>query len=220
MPERAIPQSGQRMPSSASRLAEPLAVLGEVDGVERRAEDREARGLDRPRELERRLAAELDHDAVGLLALADREHRLRVERLEVEAVGRVVVGRDGLGVAVDHHRLVAELAIGLDSVDAAVVELHSLPDAVRARAENHDALPVALRRALVLLAPGGVEVVRGRVDLARDGVDAPVDGRQRALALLFRGQVLRARGGTRGAGCRGATRSRPRARASPSRTPR
>ena len=66
-------------------------------------------GLDRSRQLQRRLAAELDHDAVGLLALADGQHRLDVERLEVEAVGRVVVGRDRLRVAIDHHRLVAEL---------------------------------------------------------------------------------------------------------------
>ena len=42
------------------QLPEALAVLGEVDRVERRAEDREAGRLDRARELERRLAAELD----------------------------------------------------------------------------------------------------------------------------------------------------------------
>ena len=59
------------MPSSGEEPAEALAVLGEVDGVERRAEDREAGRLDRARELERRLAAELDHDALRLLALAD-----------------------------------------------------------------------------------------------------------------------------------------------------
>ncbi len=120
----------------AQQAGEALAVLGEVDGVERRAEDPVAGVLDRARELERRLAAELDHDAVGPLALADREHRLGVERLEVEPVGRVVVGRDGLGVAVDHHRLVAELAVRRDGVDAAVVELDALPDPVRAGAED------------------------------------------------------------------------------------
>ena len=55
---------------------EALAVLGEVDRVERRPQDRPAGRLERPRELERRLAAELDHDADGLLALADGEHLL------------------------------------------------------------------------------------------------------------------------------------------------
>ena len=46
------------------------------------------------------------------------------------------------------------------------------------------------RRTFVLLSPRGVVVVRRRLDLARDGVDPPVDGRQRALALLFRSEPL------------------------------
>ena len=91
------------------------------------------------REPERRLAAELRDDADRLLAVADGEHLLRRERLEVEPVGRVVVGRDRLRVAVDHHRLVAERAEGLGGVDAAVVELDPLADPVRARAEDDDA---------------------------------------------------------------------------------
>ena len=167
------------------QLAEALAVLREIDRVERRPEDRETGRLDRPCELERCLAAELDHDTGRLLPLADREHRFRVERLEVETVGGVVVGRHRLRVAVDHHRLVAELAIGLDRVHAAVVELDALPDPVRPRAEDHHAFALAERSALVLLAPGCVVVVRRRLDLAGDGVDPTVDRRQRALALLL-----------------------------------
>ena len=137
-PVAAIPQSGQRTPSSAGEPAEALAVLGEVDRVERRAEDPVAGALDRAGELERRLAAELDADADRLLALEHGEHGLLVERLEVEPVGGVVVGRDGLRVAVDHHRLVALRAEALRGVDAAVVELDPLPDPVRAAAEDHD----------------------------------------------------------------------------------
>ena len=44
-----------------------------------------------------------------------------------KAVGDVVVGRDGLGVAVDHHRLVAGVAQGLHGVDAGRVELDPWP---------------------------------------------------------------------------------------------
>ena len=40
-------------------------------------------------------------------AVDDVENRLLGDRLEVQPVGGVVVGRDGLGVAVDHDRLVA-----------------------------------------------------------------------------------------------------------------
>ena len=54
--------------------------------------------------VERRLAAELHDHAIGLLGVDDVEHVLERERLEVEAVAGVVIGRDGLGIAVDHDR--------------------------------------------------------------------------------------------------------------------
>jgi hypothetical protein len=88
-------------------LLEALAVLGSVDGIGRRADDRHARRLQVARELERRLPAELHDHALGLLLVDDLEDVLERERLEIEAVGRVVVGRDGLGVAVDHDGLEA-----------------------------------------------------------------------------------------------------------------
>ena len=90
---------------------EPFAILGEVDRVEGRPEDPPAFRFDLARELERGLAPELDDDAGRVLAGADLQHLLGAERLEVEAVGRVVVGRDRLRVAVHHHGLEAERAI-------------------------------------------------------------------------------------------------------------
>ena len=83
------------------------------------------------RELQRRLTAELDDHALRLLDLADPEHVLERQRLEVEPVGGVVVGRDRLRVAVDHHRVASGLAHGLGGVHAAVVELDPLADAIR-----------------------------------------------------------------------------------------
>ena len=70
--------------------------------------------LERLRQAERRLAAELHDDARDraglLLGVDDLQDVLQGERLEVEPVGGVVVGRDGLGVAVDHDGLVARPA--------------------------------------------------------------------------------------------------------------
>ena len=108
------------------------------------------------------------------------QHLLDPKRLEVEPVGGVVVGRDGLRVAVDHHGLVAELAEALRRVDAAVVELDPLADPVRAGAEDHDRATRAvllLGRLFVGFAPGRVEVVGGGLDLAGAGIDARYDGR-------------------------------------------
>src|SRR2546422_3604504 len=53
---------------------------------------------------QRRLAAELHHHSERSLPPHDLEHVLQGERLEVQLVRDVEVGRDGLGVAVDHDR--------------------------------------------------------------------------------------------------------------------
>ena len=121
---------------------EALAILGEVDRVGRRAENPDAGLLQRERELQRRLAAELHearHVAAGRsLGLDHRHHVLERERLEVQPIGRVVVGRHGLRVAVDHDRLEAFFVQREGRVTAAVVELDALADPVRAAAEDHD----------------------------------------------------------------------------------
>ena len=65
-------------------------------------------------------------------------HVLERERLEVQPIDRVVVGRHRLRIAVDHHGLVALLAQRERGVTAAVVELDALADPVRPAAENHD----------------------------------------------------------------------------------
>ena len=140
-------------PLLGEQVAEAAAVLGEVDGVRRGAPDGHAGRREAAGELERRLAAELDDHPFGLLAGEDRQHVLQGQGLEVEAVRGVVVGRHRLGVAVDHHRLNAQLAQGEGGVDAAVVELDPLADAVGAGAEDHHLAP-RVRLALVLVPPG------------------------------------------------------------------
>ena len=91
-------------------------------------------------ELQRGLAAELDDDAVQravlLLDPQDFHHVLEGQRLEIEPVGGVVVGRDRFRVAVDHDRLVARVGQRVAGVAAAIVELDALADPVRAAAED------------------------------------------------------------------------------------
>ena len=125
---------------------EAVAILGEVDGVGRGAEDRHVGLLQRLGELERRLAAELHDDAVqravAALGVDDLEHVLGGQRLEIEPVGGVVVGRHRLRIAVDHDGLVAGVAQREAGMAAAIVELDALADAVRSAAEDDDLLPV------------------------------------------------------------------------------
>ena len=138
------------------------------------ADDRNPGLLQRHRQLQRRLAAELDDDSDGFLDGDDLQHVLQGEGLEVEPVGGVVVGGDGLGVAVDHDRLEPVLGQGEDAVDAAVVELDPLADAVGAAAEDHDLLAIGRRR-LAFALVGGVEVGGVGLELGAAGVDPLVD---------------------------------------------
>ena len=111
----AMPFSGWRSCSLSQQLLEALAVLGEVDGVGRGAEDRDV-GL--------RQAPAASFSGVWppnctmtpssvpflLLGIDDLDHVLGGQRLEIQPVGGVVVGRDGLRIAVDHDGLEAGLA--------------------------------------------------------------------------------------------------------------
>jgi hypothetical protein len=127
-------------------------------------------------ELERSLASELDYHACGVFDFADGEDVLERQRLEVQPVGGVVVGRDCLRVAVDHDRVASLLPDGLGRVNAAVVELDPLADPVRPRAEDHDAralaaIDLAVDVVVTGAFPRGVVVRRARGELGRARVD-------------------------------------------------
>ena len=83
---------GLRDAEPAGERLEALPVLGDVDRVGRRAEDGHTGRLQRLGEPERRLAAELHHDAPGPLPAHDLDHVLEAERLEVQLVRDVEVG--------------------------------------------------------------------------------------------------------------------------------
>jgi len=103
-------------------------------------------------------------------SLSDLQHVFECERLEVQAVGRVVVGGDGLGIAVDHDGLVAVLAHGQRRVHAAVVEFDALADAVGPAAEHHDLL-LAGRRGFALLVVARIHVGGAGREFTGAGID-------------------------------------------------
>jgi hypothetical protein len=116
---------------------EELAVLGDLDALRRGADDVDAVFLQAEREVQRRLAAELRDGAPAFFALVNVQHVLERERLEKQLVARVVIGRDGFGIGIDHDGLEAVLLEREGGVDAAVIEFNALADAVRAAAEDH-----------------------------------------------------------------------------------
>jgi hypothetical protein len=88
-------------------------------------------------QFQRRLAAELHDHAVQRAVLLfdpqDFQHMLQRQRLEIQPVRGVVIGRHRLGVAVDHDGLIARIGQREAGMAAAIVELDPLADPVRAR---------------------------------------------------------------------------------------
>ena len=66
-----------------------------------------------------------------------REHILQCERLEIQPVGGIVVGRHRFGITVDDDGLEAQLLQALCRVDAAVVEFDTLSYTVGSSSEDH-----------------------------------------------------------------------------------
>ena len=142
-------------PEFVEHHLETIPILREVDRIEAGADDRNARGDESVREVERRLAAVLDDasdhaagsildvDAAAVEALDDVQDVFEGQRLEEELVAGVVVGRDRLRIGVDHDRVEAHLRRRETRLAAAVVELDPLPDPVGSAAEDHDLRPTA-----------------------------------------------------------------------------
>ena len=148
-----------------------FAIFGEVDIVGRCAQNWDASGFEGARQFQRRLAAEL-HDNPGQrarlhLLVKDLEHVFGGQRLEIQAVGRVVIGRHGFRVAVDHDGFIAGVMQREAGMAAAIIELDPLPDAVRPTAEDDNLGGVARLR----FAIGGAKTRRfiGRIHIRRLG---------------------------------------------------
>ena len=193
---RGVQRLGQRLHAHALRARDvealeqgikPLAVLGDVNALGRGTEDADAVAVERLRERDGGLPAEGDHDADGVLDIDDLQHVLSRERLEIQAVGGVVVRGDGLGVVVDDDDVVAHGLERPHAVDGRIVKLDALPDADRTRAEHHDDGLAAAREGARLAARvgAGVEIRRLRVKFGGAGVDhlvACAEGGQRLAA--------------------------------------
>ena len=163
------------------QFVKPFAVLRGVDVLRLSAEDAYLLAAKHLGQLDRRLSAECDDDAVRLLGVEYAEHVLVRQRLEVQPVGGVEIGGDGLGVVVDDDHLEPLAFERPDAVDGRIVELDALSYADGTGAEDDDLLLVGrmlfeeLLR-LVLVVVGGIEVRRLRLEFRRAGVDHLVGG--------------------------------------------
>ena len=128
------------------QVAEPRPILGHLDRLERRAEQRNAHALQNPlpgegdREVEGSLPAQAGQDAIRALARDDRfDHRDR-ERFQVHHVRHAGVGHDGRRVRIEQDGADALLPQGAAGLGPGVVELRGLADHDRSRPEDEDSL--------------------------------------------------------------------------------
>ena len=133
----------------AHRVAEEQAVFGDLDRVDRRANQLDvvlvenAALVQRDRQVERRLAADGRQHGVGPLLGDDRLGHLRRQRLDVGRFGQLRVGHDRRRVAVDQHHLEPFGPQRLARLRARVVELGRLADDDRPRADDEHTFDVS-----------------------------------------------------------------------------
>ncbi len=105
-------------------------------------------------------------DADGRFFLIDAQHIFGCQRLKIQFVRGIVIGRNSFWIAVDHDGFKTHLFQGKRRMDTAIVKFNALTNTVGAAPEDHDFL-LAAYRALVFGAVGGIIVgaVGGAADM-------------------------------------------------------
>ena len=160
---------------AVNRVLEAFTVFRTVDSIRAGADNRYASGFQCTRQFQRGLTAVLNDNAFRLLNTHDFQHIFQSYRLEVEAIGSVVVGGDGFRVTVNHNGFVTVFAQRQRGVYTAVVEFDTLTDTVRAAAENHDFFTVGRRIRFALFFISGVHVSGVGGELCRTGIHALIN---------------------------------------------
>ena len=135
-------------PDFAHRVFEQQAVFGDLDGLDRRANQLDVVLLEDAgvgevhRQVQRRLPADRRQDRVGPFDLDDGFEHFRRQRLDVGAIGELGVRHDRRRVAVDEDDFEALAPQRLAGLAARVVELARLTDDDRARADDEHAFQI------------------------------------------------------------------------------
>ena len=128
------------------------------------------------REFEGRLTAQLNDDAFRLFMFDDLPQMFPEDRLKIELVGHVKVGRHGLRVTVDHDGFITAFLDGQQPVHAAIVEFDALPDTVGTAAEYDDLFLVCYLAFVDTTTLESAVEIRGLgLELSRAGVHHFVD---------------------------------------------
>ena len=109
-------------------------------------------------QVERCLAAKLRDHTHRLFLVIDAQYIFQGQRLKIQLIGGIIVGRYGLRIAVDNDGLKAQLFQRHCCVYTAVVKLDTLADTVRSAAQDHDLLTVGCFRDILVQVVAGVVI--------------------------------------------------------------
>ena len=140
------------LPDATHRIREQLPILGEANRAGVRADELHAVLLqhtavrERQRDIERGLPTHRGQQRVGTLALDHLRHHIGRHRLHVRPIRELGIRHDRGRIRVHEHDRVSLFAQRLRRLRARIVELGSLPDHDRARANEQDLLYVSATR--------------------------------------------------------------------------
>ena len=164
-------------------LLEAFAIFRFIDGIRRGANNGHAGSLQSTGQLQRGLPAVLDDHTLGFFFRHDGQHVFQRNRLEVQAIGGIVIGGHGFRVTVDHDGFITVVLHGKRRVHTAVIELDTLTDPVGATTDDHDLVTVG-GIGLTLFIVAGVHVGRIRGEFCRAGIHPLVDRQHTQLFTL------------------------------------
>ena len=165
---------GARNLQFIQQRAEPFPVFCEVDPLRTCTKDLHPLCFESLCKLQGCLTAKADNDAIGPLLFTDVHHIFERQRLKIQLVGRVIIGRNSFGIAVDHDGLVPFFFETHHAVNAAIVKFNALTDSVRSAAEDDHLLAVRAHR-LVFALVGGVVIGGLSRKFRSAGVDSLID---------------------------------------------
>ena len=123
---------GLRDPQRFEEFLEQVPVLRLVDGIAVSANNSDAAGVKRVRQIDRRLSSERHDDAIGLFHLDHVHYVFHTQGFKIQLIRACVVRGNGLRIIIDDDCFVTRLLDRLYGVDGGVVKLYALSDADRA----------------------------------------------------------------------------------------
>ena len=109
-------------------------VFRQVNRIWRSPDNRNSRLVELLSQLQRGLPTKLNNHAFRFFLVDDRNNILEGQRFEIEPIRRIVVSRDGFGIAVDHDGFITTFFCRQNTMNTRVVKLNSLTNAVGAGA--------------------------------------------------------------------------------------